>query len=121
MQLAEVFRLGIVVPLTDETNFQLKAGDINGLVEVKLLSLNQEDFYLIWESGLFEEMNVSLGLEISEYEDNRIEFQFLESCLTIVKKYFMDGKNEIIKSLLNKIYDILFFGASIKMPVYFFF
>ena len=120
MQLSQVFRMGIVIPLTDETNSQFKNGDINDCVDVKLLMLTQNEFDLIWETGLFEEINSLLHKSISEYEEECIDS--LEPFLRILKGYQKKYKhNDLIYDLLNKIHNILLTGNEIKMPAYFVF
>lgn len=121
MQLSEVFRIGIVVPLTGETKQQLSNARIIGLLDVKFLPLTQEDFSLLWHLGIFGELSVVLNERIVDYEEICIKPEKLSVSLKILNKYLKIKNDDMTNSLLRSIQDILLTAIDIFMPVYFIF
>jgi hypothetical protein len=70
LQNSELYRRGIVCPLTAEVEGLLRCSQGDLHCQVQLLSIDTEEFFeSIWELGLFEEINQQTGALIDDYEE----------------------------------------------------
>jgi hypothetical protein len=69
MQLSEVFRMGIVIPNTENTSLQMVNDAVGGIMDVKFLPISQSQFHGLWETGMFERLSDVLGERLVEYEN----------------------------------------------------
>lgn len=120
MQLSEIFRIGVVVPLTDETTCQLRNGNINNIVDAKFLPLTQEDFNFIWHTGFLNELSEMIAVRISEYENTFVDSLPLDFP-GMLKKYSLAYADSELNGLFDKLSAILLFASASGMPVCFVF
>lgn len=94
MQNSELFRRGFVVPLNWRAEKALSNSNVDENTEVHFYELsNEEVFEELWEAGLFILINEQLGVMIDDYEEEKIEPQFVASLKIIVKQF--EESNEI--------------------------
>ena len=73
MQLSQLFRRGIVIPLDQDAEDCLRAGNVEETTNVRFLPLDVDTFFTMWRYGLFDEINSRCKAMIDDYEDDLIE------------------------------------------------
>jgi hypothetical protein len=82
MQLPQLFRRGIVVPLTDHSAEQLSRGSVDDFVAVGFVPIvSQSLFDEIWEAGLFQSLNSVCSTLIDDYEEEELQPEQLERAI----------------------------------------
>lgn len=119
MQLSEIFRIGIVVPLDSNACMQLKNGAVNGPIDVTFLPLRQQDFISIWHSELFQELGSELRITITDYEDYCIEEKFLSKALLLCQEKIRKFKHQHeMSNLLEKISVVMESAIKLNYPMF---
>jgi hypothetical protein len=74
---AELFRRGVVLPTSREALMEIQADQITDdeLFRVAAFS-DSEQFYRVWATGVFLQINRSCGLMIDDYESEEIASSF---------------------------------------------
>lgn len=73
MQLSELYRRGVVVPLDQVAAAQLRAGAVESSARVDYAELASEsDFAWLWTQGFFARIGEHAGLELSDYEEQEL-------------------------------------------------
>lgn len=73
MQPSELYRRAIVVPLDQKTEECLRAYDVTEDANVHLVKIPDDElFILLWQLGLFEEINRRCGSLIDDYEEEMV-------------------------------------------------
>ena len=74
MQTSEIFRRGVVLPLTDDAESHLRANDVSEGMSVRYLEIaDQILFEALWASGVFQRINERAGILIDDYEEEFVE------------------------------------------------
>lgn len=74
MQVSELFRRGIVVPLDEEAARQLRAGAVEPVARVDYAELASEsDFAWLWTQGFFARISEHAGVELADYEERELD------------------------------------------------
>ena len=74
MQITELFRRGIVVPLDSDAEEALRNGDVDATTNVQHLIIPDNGlFERLWRIGLFSEINAQCGSMVDDYEEDFIE------------------------------------------------
>lgn len=73
MQPSALYRMGVVMPLDDDAEAQLRACDVEESAPVRAVSLGDEVFSTLWIAGFFRDVNERCSGLIDEYEDEIIE------------------------------------------------
>ena len=74
MQNSERFRRGVLLPLDDQAEDELRRNDIGRDTRVLYVEISTDDvFYRIWETGLFQAINDAVPCLVDDYEEEWIE------------------------------------------------
>lgn len=120
MQLPQLYRRGVVRPLDDCAAKQLAAFKIESPIRVEWLQLMGDDhFALIWESGLFQRINDSCGIEISDYEEVELEASKVAAALNAVQATHVT--NCSASAFIERLEGLLYDAITSSRSVYFVF
>ncbi|MCG8417152.1 MAG: hypothetical protein MJE77_04310 [Proteobacteria bacterium] len=73
MQISEKFRRGVVMPLDETSAKALEAEDVNDATRVRFIEIaSQDEFELLWQTGVFAAINEQTGSLIDDYEEEVI-------------------------------------------------
>jgi len=85
MQLSELYRRGIVVPLDQESEERIRAYDVDANSNVRHLKIPSDNLFLsLWRIGLFDEINRRCGTLVDDYEEEIIDAQLVGMILDAV-------------------------------------
>jgi len=73
MHLSQLFRQGIVMPLSDEAEMALRYEDVDRQTPVEFLKISDEIFLQLWFHGVIRAMRDHCGVPFNEYETDIIE------------------------------------------------
>lgn len=75
MQISELYRRGIIVPLDTEAWEAVASADVTGNEQIAFLKISDSDdyFYKLWDTGVFHQINAAVGSFIDDYEDSAVE------------------------------------------------
>lgn len=120
MQLTEIFRRGIVLPRNQCSFQQFQRWDISGSVLVNFIPILQEqDFEIIWQSGVFQSLNSVCSLNIDDYEEEVLPVDKLSAAiahLRIISNTLSEG---YVIDFVENLIDLSAEGDRIKMPIFF--
>ena len=86
MQLSQLFRRGIVLPLDDDSARQLSEFAVHSPVRVEWLPiLGDEQFTEIWETGVLQRINQNCGTSISDYEETVIPTSKIQYAIKAIR------------------------------------
>ena len=116
----ELFRRGIVVPQTQDALRELRSDDIKDQSRFKVIEFpDDEQFYRIWNAGVFQEINRTCGTMIDDYESEEVinDLDTLTAVLeaSISKRSFLDQD----KRLLQQIRDLAVEANTLKTSLFF--
>ena len=105
----------ISVPLSIDAMNRL---DIDSCIEGDLqeLELKQTDYEQLWDTGIFENLNQSLGINIDDYEDEMIPFESLPNAIKTLENYQQNSGD-----IVDKLKSLMEVALSRKTGVFFFF
>lgn len=87
MQLSQLFRRGILRPIDDAAATQLTSFHITQPILVEWLPIPSDaQFQSIWESGVFQRINESCGVAISDFEEVELPSSRLEHAIEAVRR-----------------------------------
>lgn len=99
MQNSELYRRGFVVPLNKEAELLLRNNNVSEETNVDFFEIpTEESFENLWEKGLFERINNSLGTMIDDYEEEIIENDKLDILIETVEEFINSQKTKIIEA-----------------------
>ncbi len=86
MQNSELFRRGIVSPLDERAELEIRSNVVDETTQVAHLAIQGEALFdYLWSSGLFREINRRCGSIIDDYEEEIIDACELPNLLAAVK------------------------------------
>ena len=92
VQLSERFRRGVVVPLDDEADKIMEAGEVNEDSRVHFVGITRDgEFESLWETSLFATVNEATGCMVDDYEDEVIPAEMVSRVRTIAESYVKKG------------------------------
>lgn len=121
MQISEIFRRSIVIPLDKETYIQFRNGNINNVLNVHFLPLEKEEFEDLWKTKVFHKFNSILNYRISDYEDEYIKGNDIRLLKEIVKEEIKINNVENEKMILEKVFAQLDIFKELEYGVFFIF
>jgi hypothetical protein len=87
------------------------------LVELKL---DQDEFDVIWMSGLFSELNSELDIMIDVYEDEQISYDKIDIALGVWRR-FVNGNRYQEVTALKMIGDLMELAKEKRTGIFFYF
>lgn len=119
-QLSEIWRRGIVLPLTIEKAKEMATFYVSTGSDVQYLSIeNDVFFYRLWQTGIFEELNKRCNVLIDDFEEEDLQPEYLKEALSIITKYRSLVKDSQIYKFLRLFESLVKRGISLGFPVYF--
>lgn len=123
MQITELFRRGIVLPLDVIAASQLADWEVGATINVEWLEIaDDEVFKKIWRSGLLQEINGFCGTKINDYEEEEVP----PDCLTKIIGYLEQGSrfttssnDDDIRYFCSRLLDLCRKGCASNRPLYF--
>lgn len=118
MQLTELFRRGIVMPLNELSKVQLSSWNFGSICRVQFIPLNDDMNYLpIWDSQLFQKINEVCGTNIDDYEEECLTQNMIKDLLVLLNSFILETTNVTAKQfaseLKNMAEDALKIGSDI--------
>ena len=94
LQLSNLFRRGIVWGIDDGSARQLETFWVESPVRVEWLPVPTDAFFeTLWVQGIFQEINVACGINISDYEEAILPFEKIASAQKVLRETkAIDGK-----------------------------
>lgn len=85
MQNSERFRQGVLLPLDDKSEEQLRANDIDSSTAVRFAAIpDQAVFAALCHLKLFDDINANCGVMIDEFEEEWVDASNLVAVLAII-------------------------------------
>jgi hypothetical protein len=89
MQLSESFRRGIVFPLDDQAEAEVRRWQASDASRFRFLAIKSDaDFYAIWRTGMFSALNKACASVIDDYEEEILEPDVLGRAVAVLSKEF---------------------------------
>lgn len=86
MQVSELYRRGIVLPLDDCAVESLRRYEVDDQTRVKYVPIHTDALFLeLWNLGLFKEINARCGTLIDDYEEEFLNPPQLASALAVIE------------------------------------
>lgn len=86
VQVTDLFRRGVVSPLDEQAETQLRTMFVTEPLRVEFLPFVDNWFGALWHTGVFGLMNQACGSLIDEYEEELLELGQLELAIGAVRK-----------------------------------
>lgn len=120
MQLSQLFRRGIVVPLTDATVQQLASWSVTGTVRVEYLPIPDESlFEQIWNAGVLQAVNERCSTAIDDYEEERVGPEVLELVIASLVAKQQDILAPDVSNFVDNLIDMCKSAIEKQRPLYF--
>ncbi|MDZ7616453.1 MAG: hypothetical protein U1E05_05570 [Patescibacteria group bacterium] len=123
MQLSQLFRRGIVVPLTDRTEEQFSRWFVDDFATVAFLPIADESLFEdIFKAGVFHLLNEVCSTTIDDYEEEALPATTLERGITALaarQKELTEQRN--VGLFVESLIMILRLALENHRPVYFVF
>ncbi len=120
MQRSELFRRGVVIPLTDDTHEALIINDVSETDNLNYIKISEEAFNNLYNGGFFDMINQRLGTLLDDYEDETVDYSKALSMIKLIKEYskrkkLTDEENKVL-NLLN---DFCLQADKLNRPLFF--
>src|SRR5574340_60352 len=120
MQVSELFRRGIFVPLTDRSAEQLSRWSVDDFVTVEFLPIvDQSLFEEIWKAGVFQALNNACSTVIDDYEEEELHPNLLERAITTLTARQYEVKEPAVELFVESLITICRSALEKHRPVYF--
>lgn len=120
MQLSELFRRGIVVPLTDRSAEQLARWSVDGFVSVEYLPIVGESlFEEVWNAGIFQSVNTTCSTLIGDYEEEDLQPEVLNTAIAALTAKMGEIKGSTVRSFVEDLIALCKSAMAKNRTVYF--
>ncbi|WP_417735256.1 hypothetical protein [Rosistilla oblonga] len=120
MQPSELWRRGVVMPLSTGVIERIAAWDVDDSVEVDFLPIDDESlFHQLWDIGLFSEINDACSTLIDDYESEWLPQEQFPAAAEVVKRLQHQNSNGRVGQFLNHLSDMIDRATVRQMPLYF--
>jgi hypothetical protein len=117
MQMSELYRRGIVLPMDQQAQFELETNDVTEHTYVKSLMFDDDkDFLTVWKSGVFDRINTACSSCVDDYEEEAIAPEYLPKIIKIANE--LQGCGSISYFIVN-LQNLCNEAIALKMPLYF--
>jgi hypothetical protein len=117
---SELYRRGVVFPLTEGACMALSNNDVNERTEVYVIKLNDDNsFYALWEVGFIQELNRHCASLIDEHESECWSPEQVNKALRIVGGFSKDTGR--LDTFLAEFKEQILLANIRNMPVFFIF
>lgn len=119
MQTSELYRRGIVLPLTDEAESALRQNNVTETTDVECLDLATDKyFYMVWP--VFQQVNHLCETIFDDYEETLVEGDTINCMIQAIKSYRLERdaeKEQDESAFLEKLEAMLQRAIALKKPV----
>ena len=120
MQVTELFRRGIVVPLTDRSAEQLSRMWVDDFATVEFLPIvDQSLFDEIWQANVFQSLNSACSTLIDDYEEAVLQPDVLERAISTLSASQRSVKEPAVELFVESLIAICRSAQEKHRPVYF--
>jgi hypothetical protein len=120
MQLPQLFRRGVVVPLSDWSADQLSQWTVDDFVAVGFVPIgDQVLFDLIWDAGVFHAINAACATRIDDYEEEVLPCERLPSAITTLTSLIASTTDRRVHSFVSSLITICRLAKETERSVYF--
>jgi hypothetical protein len=120
MQVSEIYRRGIVLPLVDAAEEDLRYNDIEPTTAVRCLKITTDQLFAnLWNSGVFEQINNLCGSLINDYEQDFVESSQLKKLRNVVEEAIGGASNRELKDFLISLRELANSAILINRPLLF--
>jgi hypothetical protein len=119
MQLSQLFRRGIVVPMTDHSAEQLSRWTVDDFVSVEFLSIANESLFAeIWKAGVFQSINATCSTVIADYEEEDLQPAVLERVIATLTAQQDKIKETTVRLFIESFIGLCRLALEKNRPVY---
>ena len=120
MQLAQLFRRGILVPLTDRSAEQFSRWSVDDFVTVEFLPISDQSLFdEIWEAGVFQSLNSACSTLIDDCEEEVLQPDLLEQAIATLIASQRKVTKPAVKLFVESLVAIFRSAQDKHRPVYF--
>jgi hypothetical protein len=120
MQLTQLFRRGILVPLTDRSAEQLSRWSVDDFVTVEFLPIGDQSLFdEIWQASIFQSLNSACSTLIDDYEEEVLRPDDLERAIATLSASQRTVKEPAVELFVESLIAICRSALEKHRPVYF--
>ena len=121
MQNSELYRRGMVVPLSQDALGAIRSSTVSEGTSVAVASLATEsDFEWLWAKGFFAEINDRTGALLDDYEEDEIGVEHVVDVLRVATQFqSIRGLPPSVSTFLGNVADACRGAIDREMPVFF--
>lgn len=120
MQCTELFRRGIVMPLTDEALEEIEANDVSEATAVRYVAIRADGlFESLWSRGLFADINQRCNVCLDDYEEDWIDSADLKHVLAAVDAQLSKYSSPPVTQFLVDLKRLVMEAIASKSPLLF--
>jgi hypothetical protein len=121
MQNSRLYRRGIVLPRSAQAVEDIRLNDVSPETPIALCKFSSDDeFYSIWETGIFKKINDACDSIIDDYEGEEVAPEKIKAMQTIVICFLQKSCPEHRK-FLESFSELCTEALAAKMPLFFIF
>ncbi len=120
MQLSELWRRGIVIPLTTDKALEMARFSVSSESDTLYLEIDsQEKFERLWQSHLFQDINQRCACHIGNYEEEPLPPEMLKNVLEVIAEHRAGSQDDEQDDFLERLERLVARAGSLGFPVYF--
>jgi hypothetical protein len=120
MQLSELFRRGVIVPLTDRSAEHLARWSVDDFVSVEFLPIGNESlFEEIWKAGVLQALNAACSIAISDYEEECLQPDTLKTAIAVLTAEMGKIEEPLVRSFVDDLLGLCKSALAKNRRVYF--
>jgi hypothetical protein len=104
MQNSQLYRRGIVCPLDQIAEEQLRSNEVDSTSHVRFVEIpDEQTFVTLWRLGLFSQINSRCGTSIDDYGEEWVEASALADLMTVIDSVFASVGDSAVACLLTEL------------------
>jgi hypothetical protein len=120
MQVPEMFRRGVVVPMDEDAEHEMRSWNVSAAVHVRFLPIeNEASFNSIWEAGVFAELNHACGTNMDDYEEEVMEPKALDRAIAVIARRSKESCPLGLQEFMTRLLGLLREAKEMNRPVFF--
>jgi hypothetical protein len=122
MQNSELFRRGVVLPLDERAEEDLRCNSVNSTTHAQYLPIRSDTlFEKLWEGGFFHEINKWCGTLIDDHEEEFIEASSLPRLIAALDAIAerASGTQSDVQGFLVELRQITIYASRLNRPLLF--
>ena len=120
MQTSELYRRGVVLPLDNDAELQLRTCDCEPNANVDCVSLDDDElFEALWLTGVFPEINQQCDALIGDYEACFVEADQMSRVIDIIECFWLESEDEEYAQFLHEFHALARKALERRRPLLF--